>query len=387
MENGKIINVPEIMLGIDSSLRFGGKLKALKVKKTAIITTPGTAKRGAAQKISDVLSNSEVACSIFDGAPPEPTLDAAEKALSFIKENNCDSVIGVGGGSAMDVAKAAALAATNNGVSNCAGINKAANPSLPLVLIPTTAGTGSEATNVSVVTDRNGKKIVIYSNYIFPSLAVVDPMLQLTIPKDVTAHSGMDTVTHAIEAYLSVNSTTFGSMAALQSIKLSSDYLLKAYNEPSDIEARQSMALAALLGGMAISANGVVLDGCPIAGAGIAHAIGLTTGAKYGIPHGLAVGMVLPHAMEFLHDTSKQRLEDIAQAALGERNSKRAIYWVEGMLVSMDMQRTIRAAGKSVGPADVDSLADGSMLNKRLLMNASREVSKDDLAEIIGKVA
>ena len=376
---------PRTLFGNGSVSQIGTELNKLGVENVTIITTEAFVKNGATKKIENLLEVKNLKSSVFADVEPEPSVTTAERALDFLKSKNSDSVIGLGGGSAMDVAKAVSVGATNNGIRNAVGINKVQNFGIPHVLIPTTAGTGSEATNVAVLTDQSNKKVVIYSNNLFPTIAIVDPKLTMTAPRDVTAHTGMDALTHAIEAYLSVNSSHMSDATATKALELTSNNLVLAYNEPSNAVARYNMSLAALLGGMSITNAGVEMDGCPIAGAGIAHAVGLATGTIYKLPHGLSVGMVLPSAMEFLKEQQNERLANIAEAMGEEKDAGKAIKKIESMMASIGIQRKLSDYGKD-GKANLSELVDQSMSAKRLLLNLPKEITREQMQSIIESI-
>lgn len=376
---------PRTIFGLGTISQIGAEAQKLSLKRVTIITTHGIVQMGIIDKAKQSLSEKGIAFQIFDSVEPEPSVATAEKALNFVLEHGSEGVIGFGGGSAMDVAKAVAVAATNNGLAECSGINKVKKPGLPLILVPTTGGTGSEATNVSVLLDQNGKKFVIYSKHLFATLAIVDPELTVSSPKEVTAHSGIDTLTHAIEAYLSINSGHMSDAAALKAMELVSSNLATAYNDPTNLTARQNMSLAALLGGIAITNAGIEVEGCPLAGAGIAHAVGLATGGKYKLPHGLSVGMVLPAAMEFLRPTSEKKLIEIAIALNTEPKPEKAIEKVRSIMKEVEVKASLSECNKDAR-ADIDELAETSLNAKRLTANCSREIDKEGMKEIIAKI-
>ena len=376
---------PRTIFGSGSLASIGAEAGRFGVRRVAVFTTKGVFNSVSATAITSSLEKEGVSSSFFTDIEPEPSVSTAEKALAFIKESGAEGVIGVGGGSVMDVAKAAAAAATNNGLAACAGINSAKSPALPMILVPTTAGTGSEATTVSVLIDAQGKKFVIYSRHLLPSTALIDPLLTHTMPKDVTVHSGMDALCHAVESYLSVNSSKTSEAMALSAISLIAEALPAAAKDPSNASARHDMSLAAHLAGVAMTNSGAEVDGCPIAGAGITHAVGLAIGARYSLPHGLSVGMVLPHAMNALKESSRSRLESVGNAIAGRPDADAAIDKINKIMLESGMKRSIRECGKG-GSADIEGIVNDSLSAKRLLVNCSREISKDDMQQIVGMI-
>ncbi len=245
----------------------------------------------------------------FLGVEPEPYLDNAEQAATLGREAGAELVVGIGGGSAMDTAKAAAVLVTNEGsAADYVGLNLVPKPGLPTIMVPTTAGTGAEVTFTAVFTNRETKaKGGINSDYMFPDKALLDPELTLTLPPEVTAATGMDALTHAIESVSSRSATVFTEALAFKAINLIGNNLRRAVYHGDDIEARENMLLGSLLGGMALADAGV----------GAAHALAYPLGGNYRIPHGLANAVLIPHVMEFNLPAAEKAFAQIA-TSLGE---------------------------------------------------------------------
>ena len=237
---------------------------------------------------------------------PEPYLDNADDAAAVGRDLQADLVIGMGGGSAMDTAKAAAALITNKGKAEAyVGLDKVKIPSAPTVMIPTTAGTGAEVTFTAVFTHRTTSvKGGINSPYLFPNAALLDPELTLSVPPLVTAFTGMDALTHAIESVTGRSSTVFTESLSLTSIRLISESLRQAVYHGNDVEAREKMLLGSLFGGMALADAGV----------GAAHALAYPLGGHYRIPHGLANAVLIPHVMEFNLPASVEALALVARS-------------------------------------------------------------------------
>ncbi len=376
---------PRTIFGAGALTHLAPEAAKLGLKKVALFTTKGAVNRGVVKKIEDQLKEKGISVAVFTEIEAEPSVATAERASSFVKETGAGGVIGLGGGSILDVSKAAAAAATNNGLGACAGISTMRNPALPLILIPTTSGTGSEATTVSVLIDNAGKKFVIYSKYLLPDLAIIDPELTHSMPQDVTVHTAMDAMCHAVESYLSVNSSKVSEATALTAIALLSKNLPLVCKNPDDKTARHDMSLGAHLAGVAMTNSGAEINGCPIAGAGITHAVGLATGARYGLPHGLSVGMVLPYAMESLKDTSKDRLEAIGVAMGVGPSADGAIMRVKEIIKESGMKKSLRECGKDAAP-DIENLVTDSLAAKRLLGNCSKEIGDKEMREVVAKI-
>ncbi|WP_216828759.1 iron-containing alcohol dehydrogenase [Alkalihalobacterium elongatum] len=239
------------------------------------------------------------------GVNTEPTNEHVEQSLELSKENNCDVVIALGGGSCIDTAKAVAVLMTNGGdISEYMGNNRIATEMpLPLIAIPTTAGTGSEATDVTVITNtKNDVKMMIKQTAFLPEVAIVDPLLTVSSPKNVTAATGVDALCHAVEAFISRRAHPFTDHLALSAIKLIFENIRQAYNIGEDIVARENMALAALQAGVAFSNASVCL----------VHGMSRPMGAMFHVPHGVSNAMLLPAVLEFSKDECIDQLAEMA---------------------------------------------------------------------------
>ena len=228
---------------------------------------------------------------LFDRIEPEPSPASAEAGARLARKKACSLVIGIGGGSSMDTAKAIAMLACNNGkVSDYVGLDLVPHPGLPTIMVPTSAGTGSEVTFTAVFTNRATKtKGGINSRFLYPTVALLDPELTLSLPPQVTAQTGMDALTHAMEAYTSNKANPLSDMVAEKAIALIGRFLKKAVKNGKDLEAREGMLLGSLLAGMALANAGV----------GAVHAMAYPLGALFNITHGLANAVLLPYVLEF----------------------------------------------------------------------------------------
>ena len=233
-----------------------------------------------------------------------------EKAFGQFKSEGCDGVIGLGGGSPLDVGKSVAMLATNPGTaSDYLGMDKVKKPSAPMIGVPTTAGTAAEITDVAVLSDHEKKiKMGVRSAYVAPRVALLDPLLTISLPHGPTRDSGLDALTHAIEAYIGVNAWRATDAVALKSIELVGRYLRTAVHNGEDIEARDGMLTASLLAGLAFHNTKLCL----------VHAITTPLGGAYNLPHGASNAVVLPHAMRFMLPGAVSKYVDIAKA-LGEQ--------------------------------------------------------------------
>lgn len=370
----RIIRIPHVIFGNNSSEKIGEEVKKLSGNKVLIITTEGIERRESLEKIKESLRNHEIGFGIFTEVEPEPSVRTAKKCISLAK--GYDFLIGIGGGSVLDVTKAVSVGVTNN-LDECLGINKVKNLPLKKILIPTTAGSGSEVSNVSVLNDDKGQKAVIYSLHVFADLAVVDPLLTLTMPQRVTAGTGMDALGHAIAAYTSLNGNIVSDTFALKSIELISKSLRRAYNSPQDLEARSNMSMAALLAGIAMSNSGVIMEGCPIAGATAEHAIALPLGSKYKISHGEAVALSLQAVLPFNSTKSQEKFNRVANV-FGEESVVNA---VRKLVKDLKLPQKLHEVG--VKNDEIKELAENSMKATRLLVNNPREIKLEDMIEML----
>lgn len=282
------------------AIRKYGFLKAL------IVTDAGLAKAGLATQIAGLLVEQGIDSVVFDGAKPNPTVSNVESGLALLSERECDFVISLGGGSPHDCAKGIALCATNGGhISDYEGVDRSQNPQLPLIAINTTAGTASEMTRFCIITDEvRHVKMAIVDRNVTPLLSVNDPAMMAKMPKSLTAATGMDALTHAIEAYVSTAATPITDACALKAIALIAGYLRRAVDDGSDMEARESMAYAQFLAGMAFNN----------ASLGFVHAMAHQLGGFYDLPHGVCNAVLLPHVQSFNASVCPSRLTDVAHA-------------------------------------------------------------------------
>ena len=296
----------KIISGIGSTAEIIKELNDLHAKKVLLITDPGLVQAGVAQQVVEMLKQAAVEVEIFDAVEPDPSIQVATKAAEMAKNVKANVLIALGGGSAIDTAKSAALLVTNGGyLKDYAGVNKVVKPILPLIAVPTTAGTGSEVTIFAVMSDpEKQEKFTISSALIAPAVAVLDPLLTLKLPPSVTAFTGMDALTHAIEAFTSSIAQPATDALALSAIKLVLKHLPVAVGRGDNIKARDGMLQASLLAGIAF--NNAFL--------GLAHAIASPLGGHFHVPHGLANAVMLPYVMEYNLPTAVRRYAEIGRA-------------------------------------------------------------------------
>lgn len=278
-------------------------------KKALIVTDVALEKIGLLNDIKNSLEMAGISFAIYDKVVAEPTMDFAEEGLKIFKEVQAEFLIAVGGGSPIDAAKGIAALATNPGkMSDFAGPNKIPRLGSPLIAIPTTAGTGSEVTQFTIITDTTRDvKMLIASLNIMPRVALVDPLMTLTMPQKITAATGLDALTHAIEAFVSVKAQPITDTLALQAIRFIAGNIRQAWSNGDNVEARTNMMIGALQAGMAFSNSSVAL----------VHGMARPIGAYFHVPHGISNAALLPTVIEFSIPGNPKRYAEIAEA-MGE---------------------------------------------------------------------
>ncbi|MFC3941669.1 L-threonine dehydrogenase [Pseudomonas gingeri NCPPB 3146 = LMG 5327] len=294
------------IMGIDCLDEAMNAIRNYGFRKALIVTDAGLARAGVATRIAELLAMQDIDSLIFDGARPNPSIDNVEKGLVALKDAGCDCVVSLGGGSPHDCAKGIALCATNGGhIRDYEGVDRSARPQLPLIAINTTAGTASEMTRFCIITDESRHvKMAIVDRNVTPLLSVNDPALMVAMPKGLTAATGMDALTHAVEAYVSTAATPITDACAIKAIELISANLRLAVRDGSDLKARENMAYAQFLAGMAFNN----------ASLGFVHAMAHQLGGFYDLPHGVCNAVLLPHVQIFNAAVCPQRLSDVARA-------------------------------------------------------------------------
>jgi alcohol dehydrogenase class IV len=271
-----------------------------------VITDANVRATPAAGKVIEQLSGAGILCGVFADIPGEPTTTEVEKGLAALRGAKADTVVAIGGGSVIDTAKAVATVATNGGsIADYKGANKITTPKLPLIAVNTTAGTGSEVTRFSIITDPvTSVKMLIADPHLIPDVAIDDPLLTVTCPPLVTASTGLDALTHAIESYVSIRATALSDILALSAIRKIGRSLRAAFRNGEDLDARTLMHVASLEAGMSFSNASVAL----------VHGMARPIGAYFHKAHGISNAVLLPHVMEWSIPGAPGRFADIAQA-------------------------------------------------------------------------
>ncbi|MFZ2445825.1 MAG: iron-containing alcohol dehydrogenase [Syntrophobacteraceae bacterium] len=315
------------LMGIGAHKELGAQIKSLGGTKPFICTDKGITQCGLTEQIAELIrKDAGVEPVIFDETIPNPTDANVHAGLKVFKDNNCDMIISFGGGSSHDCGKGIGIVATNGGnIRDFEGVNKSTKSMPPFIAINTTAGTASEMTRFCIITDTSRKvKMAIVDWRVTPNLAINDPLLMVGMPPSLTAATGMDALTHAVEAYVSTIATPVTDACALQAINLVSKYLRPAVANGGDLEARDKMAYAEYLAGMAFNN----------ASLGHVHAMAHQLGGFYNLPHGICNAILLPHVERFNMIARMSRFVDIAEA-MGEQ--------VDGLSERVAAERALEA--------------------------------------------
>lgn len=357
---------------------IGTLMGSLNVSHAMIVTDKFLAQSGMAASIQEILSGSGIRSVVFDGAEPNPTDKNVEAGVAFFQENGCDSIISLGGGSSHDCAKGIGLVASNGGtIHDYEGVDKASKDVVPLMAINTTAGTASEITRFCIITDTTRKvKMAIVDWRVTPKIAVNDPVLMRGMPASLTAATGMDAMTHAIEAYVSTAANVLTDSAALMAVKMIDQYLPKAVANGDYMKARDKMAYAQYLAGIAFNN----------ASLGYVHAMAHQLGGYYNLPHGVCNAILLPHVEEFNLIGNLNRFRDLAQA-MGEQidalstgdAAAKAIQAIRTISRQVGIPANLKMLG--VKPEDFGVMAENAMKDVCCLTNP-RKATKEQIIEI-----
>ena len=380
-----LFNVGKIVAGIDSIKAIQEFAAEYDVKTALIITDQGVWNTGLVAEPRKLLEEAGVRVEVINNTPPEPSTDHVNQVFAVAKKLECQAIIGIGGGSSMDVAKITAVLLTNTqSLKEMLGGAKIEKRGVPTLMIPTTAGTGSEATqNAIFLVPEAESKVGIVSSKMVPDWAILDPRLTVGLPPAITAATGMDALCHAIECYISKKANPLSDTYALRAIGLIARSLRKAYSEGSDIDARHDMLLAALFGGMCIASSSTTA----------VHALAYPLGGKYHIPHGLSNAILLPYVMQFNLDATVEKFRDIAQAMgldiIGlsdEAAAQKMIDSLFALVEDLKIKESLKLKERGITIADIDVMVDGAAQVTRLLNNNPKPMSREDMREIYLKL-
>lgn len=372
-----------VLMGPGSLGRIGEEAKRLGASRIMIVTDPGLIKTGIVARTEELLGSLGLSVSRFDAVEADPRYEIAGEAADMAGKEGADLLLGIGGGSSLDIAKVAAILVTNSDpVAAYFGIDLVPKRGLPTILVPTTAGTGSEVTPIAILSDHTEKlKKGIVSPYLFPDVALLDPELTLGLPPKVTAATGMDALIHAVEAYTSKNASGITDMFAMEAMELIFENIRTAYANGSDLPARAAMLEGSLLAGMAFANAGVTA----------VHAFAYPIGAEFHIPHGVANSMMLAPVMEFnmLGNLTKfaAMAELFGEDVEGYSKRDAAEAAVEALkTLADDLRIPTRLSEFGVKEEHIPALAEGVMKVTRLLANNPRELTLQDAEEIYLRV-
>jgi alcohol dehydrogenase len=363
---GALAELPNILSGLSNG-------------NVMIVTDPGLVKTGIVEKVKETLVVAGRKVSVFDQVEPDPVWQSALACLELARSEDAKVLIGLGGGSPIDIAKITAVLLTNGGSPlDYVGIDQVPAAGLPLIAIPTTAGTGSEVTPIAVLSDKEAStKKGVVSPFLYPSLALVDPELALGLPPRITAYTGMDALTHCIEAYTNRFAHPFIDSFAESGIRLIADSLRPAYCDGSNLKARTDMAMGSLYGGLCLGAVNTAA----------VHALAYPLGGTFNVPHGLANTVLLPHVMAVNVHADYQKFARLAEL-LGEQVTDQspreaAMRSVEAVRqLAKDLGMDLRLRDLGVKESDIPSMAEGAMQVTRLMNNNPRRLTTDDCADI-----
>jgi|TARA_Y100001968_G_C19433798_1_gene758497 alcohol dehydrogenase class IV len=353
------------------------ELSRLEVKNPAVITDKGVSESGGLSLVTSQLTTEEYV--IFDDIPPEPEVSVIEHYAAELRGKNVDGIIAVGGGSAMDSAKVLAVSMSHTGsISALFGENNVNARDVPLIAIPTTAGTGSEVTNIAILTDPADQlKKGIVSEFLLPDVAIVAAEMTVSCPPTVTAASGIDALVHALEAYLSVNASPITDALALKAIAMIYPALPKAYLDGNDLAARESMATGSLLAGLAFGNAGV----------GAVHALAYPLGGRFHLSHGMSNAVMLPHVMKENAAVSQERFVDIAKAmklsTQGHTDSEiteQVLHAIEK--ICRDVEIPASLSHFDIPEDAIPTMAIEASKVTRLLRNNPRQFTVDEIEDI-----
>jgi len=379
---------PVAHFGAGALARLPGLVAAAVGDAVLLVTDAALARSPVVGAVSDILTDAGLPVRVFSGVHPNPTTadiaagaEAAGADVGFVGGERRLVVVAVGGGSPIDAAKGIALAAVNP--QRGRGLDYRSDfavPALPLVAIPTTAGTGAETNAFGVVTDEDSRrKFYVGHSSTMPAAAILDPELTIGLPPASTAATGMDALTHAVESYLSVRANPWSAGIALQVIRMVGEFLPLAVADGTDLEARSQMLLAAHMAGVAMASTGL----------GACHAIGHALGGRFDIAHGVALTMVLPQVLAFCAPTSSDRLAEIAfglgagdTAASADGNAESAVHAIASLAASVGMTRRLSDFG--ITESDYPEIIAGA-LDDEVIVNAPLRPSAADISAMLAQ--
>ncbi|MFC1980379.1 iron-containing alcohol dehydrogenase [Chloroflexota bacterium] len=377
----QIIGPQIIRFGVGALNTLADEANKLGTKRALIVTDPGVYQAGLVGPVKEQLSKAKLSVEVFSESEPEPTLPKLNAVAEELRKGSYDLLVGVGGGSAMDTAKGLSVLLAHGGDGqDYVGVDKVPGPGIPVFTIPTTAGTGSEVTNIAIFSDPKREiKLGMVSPFLLARLALVDPALTYGCPPGVTAASGIDALVHAIECYTSIKANNFTDALALEAMRLIGGSLRTAVNNGSDEDARSHMSEGALLAGIAFGN----------AGAAATHALAYPLGARFHVPHGEANGLLVPYIMEYNLSANLPKYAIVARM-LGvttdelslQEAAEQGVEAVKAIVTDIGIPIHLRELG--IPRAALEGMAVATMDVTRLLSNNPKKLTLDDVKRIWG---
>jgi alcohol dehydrogenase class IV len=363
---------PDCLIGSGVIRQVPSALRELGARRVMVVTDPGVVKAGILGSLKAALDADGIAVALYDAVQPDPSLTLVHSAADETRRAGVDAVIGLGGGSSLDTAKmAAALAANQRPVADYLAGTPLSEAVLPIIAVPTTAGTGSETTPIAVLSDEEAKvKKGFTSARIMPRYAFLDPDLTLGLSPAGTAMTGMDALCHAIESYISVNANPHTEALSLRAIELLNANIEEAYRNGKDLRAREMMLLGSFLAGMAFANAGVTA----------VHAFAYPLGGMFHVPHGLANALMLPGILAFDRPACEEKLSRIGRAMATGGSADTVVSRIEELSRVLQLPRNLAAIG--VPAESVEVMSQAVVQIERLLKNNPRKVNLDDARSI-----
>lgn len=366
--------LPTVRIGKGCISQLNEVFKELNAKVILVVTDKGIIKAGLYNQLKNVLEKTGVKIHLIDEVQADPSIELVDSISEKARKESADVIIGFGGGSSIDSAKvAAALARTNKSVREYMGVGKLKVEGLPIIAIPTTAGTGSEVTYLSILSDiANETKKAFGTRFIIPKYAFLDPELIRLLPKQITATTGMDALCHAVEAYTSNNANNYSDAMAEKAIELIGKNLVQTYHNGEDLLARENMMLASHMAGIAFANAGVTA----------VHAFAYPLGGMFHVPHGMANSLMLPVIIKYNASSKKGRFGRVAELLTGEKgvNWERCISQIEDLSKELQLPKNLKEYG--IPETAIESMSVSVMDQTRLLVNNPREITQENALNI-----
>lgn len=373
---------PELLEGENSLIELPKVIKKQRIESVLIITDEGIVAVGLLEALLKHLQKEKVKCVIYDKTMPNTPIENIKEAVNIYKENNCQGIIAIGGGSSIDCAKVtgAQIVQPKKSIPQMKGLLKVKKKLPPLFAVPTTAGTGAEATLAAVVSNgKTNEKYPLMDTVLIPQYAVLDPLLTSKLPPHITSTTGMDALTHAIESYIGRSNTESTKQWSIDATKLISENLYEAYINGNNITARKNMQKAAYLAGMAFTRAYV----------GYVHAIAHTLGGFYNVPHGLANAIILPYVLEYYGESVYKPLADLADVVgisksddTHEQKANKFIDEIKRMNSKMDIPKTVKGINKK----DIPFMVKRALQEANPLYPVPKILYKEDMNKLIHKI-